>query len=158
MTDIAFVPITPGGLSLPGYDLTMSGPDLLAENGLNTSVIISLFTDRQAEPGDVLPDGSSNRRGHWGDTFAAVNGDKLGSRLWLLSREKQTNATLNRAREYAEEALQWLIDDGVAATVTVKASWVRPGMLGMTIDIIRPDGSSENFRFEQAWNGALNAV
>jgi len=158
MADIAFVPISSGGLNLPGYDISLSGADLLAETGLKTAVIISLFSDRLAEPGDVLPDGSTNRRGHWADAFTSIDGDRIGSRLWLLSREKQTNNILNRAREYAEEALQWLIDDGVAATVSVAASWVRTGMLGMVIDITRPDGSSENFRFEQAWNGALNAV
>ena len=157
MTDIAFIPQS-AGLNLPGYDIALSGADLLADNGLKTAVIMSLFTDRQAEPGDILPDGSTNRRGHWGDSFAAVDGDKIGSRLWLLDRAKQTSDTLNRAREYSREALQWLIDDGVAATLKVAAAWLRPGMLGLTIEITRPDGSSQNYRFENAWNGALHAV
>jgi len=158
MADIAFIPILDAGLQLPGYDISLSGPDLLADTGLRTSVIISLFSDRLAEPDDVLPDDSGDRRGYWADALASVEGDRIGSRLWLLSREKQTNETLNRAREYAEEALQWLVDDGVAQSVHVNASWVRSGMLGLIIDITRPDGGQDSFRFEAAWNGELNAV
>jgi len=158
MTDIAIIPVSSGGRNLPGYDISLSGSDLLAEAGLKTAVIISLFTDRQAETGDVLPDESTNRRGHWGDAMATVDGDRIGSRLWLLDREKQTSETRNRAREYAIEALQWLIDDGVAATVDVAAAWLNTGELGLSIDIMRPDGTGESYRFEQAWNGALHAI
>ena len=73
-----------------------------------------------------------------------------GSRLWLLSREKQTAATLNRAREYAEEALAWLTADGIARSVTVSAAWVRTGLLGMTIDVLLKDGTLATHHFDQA--------
>ena len=46
-------------------------------------------------------------------------GDKLGSKLWLLLRQKITDETLNRAQEYAYDALKWLIDDGICSDITV---------------------------------------
>ena len=98
------------------FDITLDGPDLGAEHGLRTAVLISLFTDRRAEADDVIPDGTTNRRGWWADPA-------LGSRLWLLGREKQTAEVLNRARDYAEEALQWLIDEGIAQEVAVTCTW-----------------------------------
>lgn len=130
-------------------DWTLSGPALAADEGLETAVILSLFTDRLAEPDDRL-DGR-DRRGWWGDSFPVIEGDRIGSRLWLLAREKQTASTLNRAREYAREALQWLVEDGVAAGVQVDAEYPRPGLLALIITITRPDGTTARFRFDNFW-------
>ena len=41
--------------------------------------------------------------------------------LWLLAREKRTPAVLARAELYVREALQWLVDDGVASAIAVAA-------------------------------------
>ena len=43
----------------------------------------------------------------------------FGSRLHLLHRAKNTDATARLAREYALEALQWLLDTGRASDVEV---------------------------------------
>lgn len=116
-------------------------------NPLPRAVIISLFSWRRANPDDSAP----TPMGWWGDTYPTVTGDRIGSRLWLLGREKITNNTLNRARDYATEALQWLIDDGVAARV--EASAVRTGMdeATLTIDIYQRDGTRWNLRFDEFW-------
>jgi len=151
MTDAAFIPLISDGHSLPGFDIAMSGPDLLAESGLQTAIIMSLFTDRRALPDDVIPDGGTDRRGWWGEA-------EFGSRLWLLEREKQMPSVLIRAREYSEEALQWLIDDGVAASITVTTEWVKAGMLGLRIEIQRPDNTSETHRFQTAWEATTHAI
>lgn len=96
--------------------------DLARDDGLQTAVLLSLFTDRAAEEGDVLPDEETDRRGWWGDEFADDAGDRIGSRLWLLARSKRTDDVLARAEEYARESLQWLIDDKVAERIEVTAS------------------------------------
>lgn len=116
-------------------------------NPLPRAVIISFFSWRRANPDDNAP----VPMGWWGDTYPTVTSDRIGSRLWLLGREKITNDTLNRARDYAKEALQWLIDDGVAARV--EASAVRSGMdeAQLTIDIYQRDGTSWNLRFDEFW-------
>ncbi|ECR7610292.1 hypothetical protein F2C03_07000 [Salmonella enterica] len=119
-------------------DIAQSGTDLLTDDSIETAVIISLFTDRRAEPGDDIPDGTTNRRGWWGDTYSET---PIGSRLWLLSREKQLSSVLGRAEQYAAEALQWLIDDGLAATIAITATNPENEVLALRIDITLPDGS-----------------
>lgn len=127
---------------------------LAEEPGLETAVMLSLFTDRRAEDGDALPGGSDDKRGWWGDMYAENPGDKFGSRLWLLSREKQTPSVLVRARRYAEEALAWLVEDGIARAVSVSADIVRQGVLGLSIEIIRSAAPPQKYRFEAFWRPA----
>lgn len=152
MSDIAVQYSFNTDLGSLAADIEMNGHDLRADDGLHTAVVISLFTDRRAHDDDVLPDGGDNRRGWFGDAWPDVDGDQIGSRLWLLSREKQTQEVLNRAREYADEALQWLIEDGVAKTVKVETSIVRTGILGIFVEITRPDGTVAPYRFEKFWS------
>jgi len=134
-----------------GADLALEQFALAADDGLETAIILSLFTDARASNDDPLPFGESDRRGWWADAFPEVDRDRIGSRLWLLQREKQTQATLNRAREYAEEALAWLIADGVARSVEVASFLVRNGVLGLSVVIQRPDASIARFRYETLW-------
>ncbi|ADU63393.1 MAG: phage GP46 family protein [Pseudodesulfovibrio sp.] len=134
-----------------GADLALEGLDLVRDDGLQTAVVLSLFIDRRAEADDVIPDGTGDRRGWWGDTYPDIIGDKYGSRLWLLSREKQLPRVLVRARAYAEEALAWMLDDGVARAVRVEASFVRTGVLGLRVVIERTDGSDAVYTFATLW-------
>ena len=130
-----------------GFDIEQQGFGVAGESGLRTAVIISLFTDRRANDDDVIPDGSNDRRGWW------ANPD-IGSRLWLLSREKETQETFDRAVLYTREALQWLFDDGVALSVDVSGEWVRRGVLGLVVTIGLPDGG----QFEDVFNYQLEAA
>jgi phage gp46-like protein len=156
MTDIAlsYAP------DLLAADLLLEGARLASEDGLATAIILSLFSDRRARPDDRLPDRESDRRGWWGDAFppaVAAGDDRIGSRLWLLHREKSTDETLERAKDYISEALQWLIDDGIAASIEIEAEWVEPrgpaGRLDMTIGVVRPSGLRE--RYQHVWQGTL---
>jgi phage gp46-like protein len=124
-----------------------------ADPRLLRAVLISLFSWRRANPDDDLP--SNQRFGWWGDNVAEMPNDKIGSRLWLLSRSVMTAETVARAKEYAEESLAWLIEDGVAATVTVQAE--RQGLARLAVGclIVRGDGSTLNLRFADVW-GFLN--
>lgn len=145
MSDIATV--WSGPLNGSG-DWQLDGADLLAGDDLQTAVLISLFTDRVAQPDDVIPDGTTDPRGWWADDPE----HPVGSRLWLLDRAKQTTETLASAQDYIVEALQWLIDDGVAAAVDVVVQWVRPRLLGAQIIVRRVDGTTRPFNFSWAWN------
>ncbi|GAA4651673.1 phage GP46 family protein [Kistimonas scapharcae] len=137
-----------------GFDLLLSDADLARDDSLETAVIVSLFTDRRAEPGDVAT--GLDPRGWWGDSFQDGD-DRIGSRLWLLGREKLLPETAERARGYAREALQWLLDDGVAARVQVTAELQRPDRLALQVAIERPDGRREAYRFDHVWE-ALNGL
>lgn len=46
-----------------GADVAVELNDLVSEDGLQTAVALSLFADRRAEDGDVLPDDQVDRRG-----------------------------------------------------------------------------------------------
>lgn len=115
---------------------------------LPRAVIISLFTWRRALPDDPV-DGV--RMGWWADGLDGVVNDRIGSRLWLLSREKLTLSTINRAREYARESLQWLLDDGVATGVAVTAERYGMDQLRLQCVISRAQGAPVTLRFDNAW-------
>lgn len=132
-------------------DLALDGRDLLLEEGLQTAVLISLFSDRRARSDDTLPVDGDDRRGWWADAWPEVEGDLLGSRLWLLAREKDVPETLRRAREYAQEALAWLVEDGVCARIEVAASVPRRGVLGLAVTLYRRDGRTENYQYDVIW-------
>lgn len=145
MTDIR----TGWSPSLTG-DWLMAAPDLDDTETLATSVILSLFTDRQADPDDALPDRSRDRRGWWGDASAR---SPIGSRLWLLSREKTTPGTRLRAIGYAREALAWMIEDGVADRIDVDATYRAgtPTRLDLSITITRNGETLFSRRFDPFW-------
>lgn len=99
--------------------LFLNGAQVSADmtDNLSRAVVISLFTWQRASQSDEVD--NDQRMGWWGDTFAENKGDKIGSKLWLLLRQKITEETLNRAQEYAYDALKWLIDDGICSDITV---------------------------------------
>ena len=94
--------------------------------------------DIVSAPDDVPPDGASDHRGWWADDPT----HPIGSRLWLLSRSKRTDATLNSAIAYVEEALAWMLEDGVASKVEVSAEWSAARTLGVWVIIYAPRTSA----------------
>lgn len=147
--DITHFPIMHGDYM--AFDAAMESGSLAAGADLRTAVILSLFCDRRAEADDALPDPAGSRRGWWGD---ALMQRPIGSRLWLLSREKQMQEVVNRAREYATEALQWLVDDGIVEELAVEAEVVRFGVLGLAARIVRPHAHTETYKFGYLWQDA----
>lgn len=134
-------------------------PDLVTGRDLETAAILSLFTDRLAHADDRLPDpGDSDRRGWWAD-WEADEGE-LGSRLWLISREKETEEVRQRAEEYCREALQWMLDDDVADSVAVVAEWNAraPGRLDVDVRISRDRAVLLHRNWSWAWGDVGNAV
>ena len=113
------------------------------------ALLISLFSWRKSNDDDGVD--RPYRQGWWGDCYADDTNDKIGSRLWLLRREKLTNETVARAQAYAEEALQWMIEDALAQDVAVTAS--RDGeRLNMDVVITRAsDQRSLEARFQDLW-------
>jgi len=128
------------------FDIAQDGAALKVDDGLRTAVMLSLFIDSRAEDDDFIPDGTSDKRGWWAGP--------VGSRLWLLSRQKTSNDVLPRARDYALEALQWVVDDGVARDIDVSAKWARLGVLGIFIQITKQDGG----RYEDVIEYSLEAA
>lgn len=114
------------------------------DGGLETPVFQSLFSDRRARPADREED----KRGWWGDDHARVDGDQIGSHLWLLRRQPLSAETIRRAQLYAEEALRWLQTDGLAKTIEVTAQRVDDA-IQLTVAITRPDGTQWSSVWDQ---------
>lgn len=118
--------------------------NLETDGGLQTAVTISLFSDARAADDDKLEAGV-DARGWWGHSFL-TGSRQLGSRLWLIQRSKASADTLNKAKSWAEEALQWLVDERVAETVTAKVEKLKADVLLLTIDIQRPSKTAPRWR------------
>lgn len=126
------------GVALAG-DWSDSGDDR------TTAILNSLFSDRRADEDDELPvDEGEDRRGFWADS-------DWGSKLWLLDRAKETQETINKAREWAEESLAWLVDDGLALTVDVHAEATRPGLLGLRVRVVWSNETETDLNWEYLW-------
>lgn len=121
------------------FDIEMDGPDLLADDGICTAVILSLFLDARANADDPLPDPQDpNLRGSWMDSYPQVPGDLQGSKLWLLGKSKELPSVLTDAQDYELAALQWLIDDGWATQISVTATNPDEGVLDIEAEIMEP--------------------
>ncbi|ELW7390573.1 phage GP46 family protein [Yersinia intermedia] len=121
--------------------------DLVSGDDLQTAIIISLFTDRVARDDDDI-DGD-DRRGWWGD---ADEENDIGSRLWLLRRQKLTQSVAQKAEDYSREALQWLVTDGVVSSFSVATQIVYPRRLNMVIRYQSPgNGNDTDMRFFWVW-------
>ena len=131
-------------------DLVTNETDLEVDDGLSTAVLISLFSDARASDDRTVPIADQDLRGWWGEE----TGEAFGSLLWLLAREKETPETLARARSAARDALQWLVNGGIAREVRVDASYPRRGFLELDITIVR--GTST--RWARLWEATREQV
>lgn len=120
------------------FDVQIANEDLFLENSLETAVIISLFTEQRVE----------GEKGFWGDS---IENDLWGSKLWTLAREKLTETVRSKYQEYSREALQWLIDDKVVKSINLTSEIVKPDSIYLSVEIIRPDGSTVGYRFNTIW-------
>lgn len=141
MTDIAINFDTENGL----FDALLLGNDLQIDEGLATAIYISLFTDARANTDDQVP--NQERGGWWGDAFAATEGDKIGSRLWLLRPGKLNNEIAKRARDFALESLNWLIADGVAKELEIEFERQGHSTVAIKVILTKPEGIIHKFDY-----------
>lgn len=133
------------------FNLSFKLGDFESDDGLETAILVSLFSDRRVRY-DELIEGESDRKGWYGDVATDQTGDQIGSKLWLLDRGKASEETRKLSEEYASEALQWLLDDGVAETVDVTAVLVPRDRINLTIVITRPKERDKYFyRYQLIW-------
>jgi phage gp46-like protein/uncharacterized protein YmfQ (DUF2313 family) len=154
--NIAFL-LMPQGSLWELSDLAIIDDDIAIDQGLVTSGLLSMLVDARAEPEDRPPD-PDDRRGYWADQFAAAAGDRSGSKLWLLGQRSQVGGAQPVAEQYAREALQWYLDDGIADEVNVAAS-IETTRLTLLVEIRSPTGDALAFRLLDLWsNTQIEAV
>ena len=168
MTDLALV----WDADAMAADLLLGSGRLASDDGMRTAILISLFTDARAADDETLPEAGSDRRGWWGDAYArevqpdagtARDPNRIGSLLWLLSRSKITARTLAQATQACEEALAWLVRDGIASAVRVVIeAQVRPGqstpdLMAIAVEIDRPTGPNRQ-RHDFTWDASTATI
>lgn len=140
MTDAA-IQLLPNGY----YDLVLFGGDLLADDSIRPAVLVSLLEDR--ENPDAL---ATERRGSWQDVLWVDPADRSGSLLWLLVPGKRTAGALVDAKRAVEQALAWMVEDGVARQVIATASYDARDLLQVLIEIHQPTGI-QRIRLAPLW-------
>lgn len=119
-------------------DIDFGELDINSDASLESAILISLFTDKRVE----------GKRGTWFDSY---EDSELGSRLWLLDREKRVSEIPPRANEYAKESLRWLIEEGIVKTIQVDSYLDGQNSLVIPISVTKPDGNKTNFKFDLVW-------
>ncbi|EKD4439703.1 phage GP46 family protein [Citrobacter freundii] len=71
----------------------------------------------------------------------------LGSLLHTLQREKDTPRVRKLARQYAEQALQPLLDDGRAISIDITAERYQPGWLLLLITVTSAGVSPQTWKY-----------
>jgi phage gp46-like protein len=163
MTDIATVIVLDQASGATSIDWVMNGPDLASEDGLQGALLRSIFTDRLANDDDEMPDAivgdpAPDRRGWWGDTPPDGSAAVLnGSRLWLMKRAAPSPTNARRAELYIREALQWLIDGGVAGRIDVATSWLAPDTLQIIVTVYRQGARGQSLpqTFTFVWSPTI---
>lgn len=124
------------------YDISVgSDGDLEKTDSFDTALLLSLFgSDRRATATEV-PD-AFLRRGWIGDQFRPV---EMGSKLWLIYQARLTTSTLNIAKDYISQALEWLVKLGYLKSVVVDVVRdIEKGQLSAKVQLIRLDDSVES--------------
>jgi len=147
MSDVSFLINPKTGIA----DIKIVDGDIYLGDELQTAVQLSLFTDARAliNPEPRTESVVSALRGWWADS---QNIEPLGSLFWTFKREKQTQNVLNGVNEAFTNALQWLIDDGVASEINVETTWSTTIAMAISVQIIKPNTADTNFSWEFAWS------
>lgn len=119
------------------------------EAALIRAVTISLYTWRRAETDDPVDD--DERFGWWGDSYPPITDDRIGSRLWLLRRVKLTPQTQRDAETYAQEALQWLLDDGHVIDIAIASEKVDINRLNLMPTLTITNGTRLDIKQPSSW-------
>ena len=126
---------------------------IFAGNEIARSVIISLFSWARAHDDDEIEGG--RRNGFWGDTYEDEAGAVTGSRLWLQRRQKLTDEVLQKCKDFCEQALAWLVTEGVASTVKVSVERNGLDRVDILVEVVRGKDSTR-LRFADVWKGFKN--
>lgn len=138
-------------------DMNLTIGDIAADEGLETAVLISLFSDARATS-DMLhiEDRDGDLRGFWGDLNTQ---DNTGSLLWTIKRAKQLSKTLAEAREYCQRALSWMVEDKVADRVVVTTEYPQRGWMAIQVDIYRTRSNNPvTYRYNYEWAAQIIKV
>lgn len=101
-----------------GGEITIDAGDLVMSNGLETAALLSLYGGNEQDSGDA--DSSESWWGNIGELEPARQ--CRSETQYLLRSLPAVPANLRRIEEAASRDLEWMVDSGVAQSVSVSAS------------------------------------
>jgi len=117
-------------------DLSIIGGQPEMDEGLENSVTSSLFFDSD----------------WWGNAPSIVDeSGPVGSKFIELTTKNLTNKTRQDAEAIGNNALAWMVANGIAESATVEASIPAIGMLGITVTIVQPSRTI-TIRYQLNWS------
>lgn len=120
--------------------------DFKTTDGLDSSIVVSLFSDRRAYADEVSD--PMKRRGWIGDLVADTSGDRHGSGLWLYEQHRIVGEAVTGIKNEARQAFAWAQDDGLIKTAEaeiIAATAQRRVYLNITLNLISGGQTSRAF-------------
>lgn len=125
--------------------------DLQSDEGFQTAILISLFSDRWSTPEEATK--LKDYLGGWfGDD---LRGFRIGSKLWTLGREKSLQNVIPLLEQYTKEALAWFVEDGIANDIQVTAERSDPRTFTIKVFVIGSSGQNTFFQYFYNWKQQL---
>lgn len=132
------------------YDLAITSTgDLKADNSFDTGVNLALFTDGRADKSEVS--NPEDQRGTIVDMF--TNGYRNGSKLWLLEQSRLDAGAVNRAIDYAKNALKYFVDLSLVQKISVDGYLTSKGVV-LVIVVKGLNGTIDKYKYE-AWSNSI---
>jgi len=129
-------------------DIVMGDRGIATDGSLETVAQCIAYTDRTANKNDAIPDGSTNRRGWWGDVLNR-DGFKLGCRLWLLENGKATNTNRRLAEDFLKEGFEPLVIQGAAEATRTREVGLARGrgdVIALATEFLEPSDAAPQWR------------
>lgn len=131
------------------YDLVIDGADFASAYGFESAIPTSYFTDARAPAVQVQE--AARRRGWAGNALYLDEGREVGGLLWLLDQARVTPDTINFAKGYAADSLQWMIEDGVARSIIIEVERDGTRSILISTDITSIENTVQ--RYITLWRG-----
>ena len=150
MSDLALMRREDGNFDL-AFD--ENSGDLSTSDSLENAVIISIGTYARERNLGKSANLKPTVGGWWGDALDEKG--VLGGYLYEAFPGKLNDATAKSVEGLVVDALKWMIDDGVAKSVTATAVVADAETVKLEVSVERPGGGEEEaFTYEVKWKAS----
>ena len=138
------------------YDITFdSNGDFTLVDGLQTSLIVSFFTNARASSSEVA--NAAFRQGWWGDLYKLQQDyPDIGSKLWLLTQNIINQNVVNDAIAYTQLAYAWLTSLKYVDKVNVNATFEN-SILALNIVLFKDNSVVDSVAFN-LWSNTIKEL
>ena len=148
MSDVALIARPDGSFDL---DFDEKSKDLRLTDSLYSFVAISIGTyarNRNLKPNSAVLEPQIG--GWWADALDSLG--TLGGYIYEAYPGPLSESTLSKVKDLVVEALQWMIDDGVAKSVDCNVTVGEKDVVTISVTIEKPDGANDDYKYELNWN------